>query len=215
MTAQGRRTSISPMSHPDQNAPPDLTPIRIGEVLENPVTRERATILELPWKNPERRAVAELTALVGARVVGEHRHPAMIERFTVLEGELTVRRDGQTSILHEGETGVVEAGVWHDWWNASDRDARVRVEATPGERFAHGIETLFGLARLGHTNAKGMPDPLQLALFAQEFSDTVVFRSPPPTVQRVIFGALAPIARWRGYRATYPQLSRTVLAPRE
>lgn len=203
------------MSHPDQNAPPDLTPIRIGEVLENPVTRERATILELPWKNPERRAVAELTALVGARVVGEHRHPAMIERFTVLEGELTVRRDGQTSILHEGETGVVEAGVWHDWWNASDRDARVRVEATPGERFAHGIETLFGLARLGHTNAKGMPDPLQLALFAQEFSDTVVFRSPPPTVQRVIFGALAPIARWRGYRATYPQLSRTVLAPRE
>lgn len=203
------------MSHPDPNAPPDLTPIRIGEVLENPVTRERATILELPWKNPERRAVAELTALVGARVVGEHRHPAMIERFTVLEGELTVRRDGQTSILHEGETGVVEPGVWHDWWNASDRDARVRVEATPGERFAHGIETLFGLARLGHTNAKGMPDPLQLALFAQEFSDTVVFRSPPPTVQRVIFGALAPIARWRGYRATYPQLSRTVLAPRE
>lgn len=203
------------MSHPDPNAPPDLTPIQIGEVLENPVTRERATILELPWKNPERRAVAELTALVGARVVGEHRHPAMIERFTVLEGELTVTRDGQTSILHEGETGVVEPGVWHDWWNASDRDARVRVEATPGERFAHGIETLFGLARLGHTNAKGMPDPLQLALFAQEFSDTVVFRSPPPAVQRVIFAALAPIARWRGYRATYPQLSRTVLAPRE
>ena len=214
MTAQGRRASISPISHPDPNAPPDLTPIRIGEVLENPVTRERATILELPWKNPERRAVAELTALVGARVVGEHRHPAMIERFTVLEGELTVRRDGQTSILHEGETGVVEPGVWHDWWNASDRDARVRVEATPGERFAHGIETLFGLARLGHTNAKGMPDPLQLALFAQEFSDTVEFRSPPPATACDL-AALAPIARWSGYRATYPQLSRTVLAPRE
>jgi hypothetical protein len=91
----------------------------------------------------------------------------------------------------------------------------VRVEAIPGERFAHVIETLFGLARLGHTNDKGMPDPLQLALFAQEFSDVVVFRRPPPAVQRAIFGALAPIARWRGYRATYPQLSRTVLAPRE
>ena len=203
------------MSHPDPNGPPDLTPIQIGEVLQNPVTRERATILELPWKNPERRAVAELTALVGARVVGEHRHPAMAERFTVLEGELTVSRNGHTSILHEGETGVVEPGEWHDWWNASDRDARVRVEAVPGERFSHAIETLFGLARLGHTNAKGMPSPLQLALFAQEFSDVVVFRRPPPAIQRVIFGALAPIARWRGYRATYPQLSRTVLAPRE
>jgi hypothetical protein len=42
----------------------------------------------------------------------------------------------------------------------------------------------------------------------------IVFRSPPLAVQRALFGALAPLARWRGYRATYRQLSRTVLAPR-
>jgi hypothetical protein len=132
----------------------------------------------------------------------------------VLEGELTVKRDDRTSILHQGETAVIEPGVWHDWWNAGDRDARVRVEITPGERFVHMIETFFGLARLGHTDAKGMPYPLQLALSAREFSDVVVFRSPPLAVQSAIFGALAPIARWRGYRATYPQLSRIVLAPR-
>jgi quercetin dioxygenase-like cupin family protein len=206
---------IELMSHPDPNGPPDLTPIQIGEVWENPATRERFTILELPWKNPEGRAVVELTALVGARVFGEHRHPALVERFTALEGKLSVKRDGRTSILREGETGVVEPGMWHDWWNASDRDARVRLEAVPGERFTQSIETLFGLARLGHTNAKGRPNPLQLSLFALEFSDTGELRSPPPAVQRVIFAALAPIARWRGYRATYPQLSRTVLAPRE
>ena len=202
------------MLHPDPHAPPDLTPIQVGEVWENPVTRERATILELPYTNPERRAAAELTAPVGARVVGEHRHPALVERFTVLEGELTLKLDGQTSILGEGESAVIEAGAWHDWWNASDRDARARVEITPGERFAHMIETLYGLARLGYTDAKGMPPPLQLALVAREFSDVIVFRSPPLAVQRVLFGALAPIARWRGYRATYPQLSRTVVARR-
>jgi quercetin dioxygenase-like cupin family protein len=202
------------VSHPDPNGSPDRTPIRIGEVFENPRTGERATILELPFTNPQQRAVAELTALVGARVVGEHRHPAIVERFTALEGELTVKRDGVTSILREGETAVVEPGVWHDWWNASDRDARVRVEVTPGERFAHMIETLFGLASLGHTNAKGMPHPLQLALFAREFSDVIVFRTPPQPIQRALFGALAPLAHWRGYRATYPQISRTVLAPR-
>ncbi|MEZ0284358.1 MAG: cupin domain-containing protein [Thermoleophilia bacterium] len=202
------------MSHPDPGAQPDLTPIRVGEVWENPVTGERATILELPHENPEGRVTAELTALVGARVMGEHRHPALFERFTVLEGELTLKLDGETGILSEGETAVVEAGAWHDWWNAGDRDARARVEITPGERFAHMIETLFGLARLGHTNAKGMPSPLQLALTGQEFSDVIVFRSPPPAAQRAIFGALSPIARRRGYRATYPQLSRTVLAPR-
>ena len=201
------------MSHPE-HSPPDRTPIIVGEIWENPVTRERATILERPWDNPAGRATAELTALVGARVVGEHRHPALVEQFTVLEGELTVKRDGQTSILHQGETAVVQPGVWHDWWNAGNRDARVRVEVTPGVRFVHMVETFFGLARLGHTDRKGMPNLLQLALSAREFSDVVVFRSPPPMVQRVMFGALAPIARWRGYRATYPQLSRIVLAPR-
>jgi len=202
------------MSHPDPNGAPDLTPIQVGEIWENPVTRERATVLELPQENPDRRATAELTARVGARVVGEHLHPALVERFTVLEGDLTLKLDGATSVLREGESAVIEAGVWHDWWNAGDRDVRARVDVTPGERFAHMIETLFGLARLGHTNSKGMPSPLQLALVAQEFSDVIVFRSPPRGVQRAMFGVLAPVARWRGYRATYPQLSRTVLAPR-
>lgn len=210
-----RTISIGRVSRPDPNGPPDLRPIQVGEIWENPVTGERATILELPYKNPEGRATAELTALVGARVVGEHLHPALVERFTVLEGELTLKRDGQTSVLREGESAVIEPGTWHDWWNAGDRNARARVEVTPGERFAHMIETLYGLARLGYTNDKGMPPPLQLALFGQEFSDVVVFRSPPRAVQRAVFGVLAPIARRRGYRATYPQLSRTVLAPRE
>jgi quercetin dioxygenase-like cupin family protein len=202
------------MSHPDPNAAPDRTPIEVGEVWVNPVTRERARVLERPWDNPAGRATAELTALVGARVVGEHRHPHLVEQFTVLEGELTVKRDGRTTTLREGQSALVEPGIWHDWWNGSDRDALVRVEVTPGERFVHMVETFFGLARLGHTDDKGMPNPLQLALSAREFSDIVEFRSPPRVVQRALFGALAPIARWRGYRATYPQLSRIVLAPR-
>jgi hypothetical protein len=121
-----------------------------------------------------------------------------------------LKLDGQMSVVRERESAVTEAGAWRDWWNASDRD----VEVTPGERFAHMIETLFGLARLGHVNGKGMPDPLQLALFAPQFSDVFAFRKPPLALQRAIFGALAPVARRRGYRATYPQISRSVLAPR-
>ena len=202
------------MSHPDPAAAPDLRPIEPGEVLENPVTRERAVIVELPWLNDEGRVVADLTALPGARVAGEHLHPALHERFSVQSGELTMLRDGQRSVLRAGEEAHIEPGVWHDWWNAGDVDAIVRVEITPGERFAHMIETLFGLAREGHVNKRGMPDPLQLALFATEFSDVVVFRKPPAAVQRVLFSILASLAHRRGYRATYPSLSRTTLAPR-
>ncbi len=202
------------MSHPDLGAAPDTRPIEAGEVWENPVTRERAVLIEAPWWNDEGRAVADLTALPGARVVGEHLHPALRESFTVREGELTVLRDGRRSVLRAGERADIEPGVWHDWWNEGDVDAIVRVEVTPGERFTHLIETLFGLARAGHVDRRGMPNPLQLALIATEFSDVLVLRRPPAAVQRVLFGALAPIARRRGYRATYPTLSRTTLAPR-
>jgi quercetin dioxygenase-like cupin family protein len=214
LTAASRIVRIVLVSHPDPHGAPNLAPIEVGEVWENPVTRERATILELPWQNADGRGTGELTALAGARVAGEHLHPAMVERFKVLEGELTLKRDKVTSVLEEGESAVIGPGLWHDWWNAADRDARVRVEVTPGERFVQMLETLFSLAQLGHTNNKGMPYPLQLALFASEFSDVIVFRAPPRSVQRAIFGAFAPIAHRRGYRATYPQISRTTLAPR-
>jgi len=61
--AEAVRTVL--VSHPDPKGAPDLTPIEVGEVWENPVTVERATILEAPWQNPEGHATAELTALVG------------------------------------------------------------------------------------------------------------------------------------------------------
>lgn len=202
------------MSHPDPAAAPDTRPIEPGEVWENPVTLERVVIVEVPWANAEGRAVADLTAVPGTRVAAEHMHPVLNERFTVQEGELTVLRDGQRSVLRAGEQADIQPGVWHDWSNAGDVTAIVRVEITPGERFVHMIETLFGLAREGHLNSRGMPHPLQLALFATEFADVLVLRRPPAAVQRVVFGALAPIARRRGYRATYPALSRTTLAPR-
>ncbi len=202
------------MSHPDPVAPPDTRPIEPGEVWVNPVTLERAAVVEVPWLNDEGRAIADLTALPGARVAAEHLHPAQLESFSVQEGELTVMREGRKSVLRAGERAEIEPGVWHDWWNEGDVDAIVRVEITPGERFVHMIETLYGLAREGHLNKRGMPHPLQLALFATEFSDVIVFRKPPAAVQRVLFGALTPIARRRGYRATYPALSRTTLAPR-
>ena len=202
------------MPHPDPNGPPDRRPIKLGEIWENPVTGEYGKPLELPWHNQQGRLVAELSALAGARVMGEHYHPAITEYFTPLEGELTVKCNGQVRVLRQGETAVVEPGVWHDWWNATGRDIRVHLEITPGERFLHMIETFFGLARLGCTDSKGMPHPLQLALCAREFSDVMVFRTPPRPVQHALFGALGLIARSRGYRATYPQLSSTVVAPR-
>jgi len=63
----------------------------------------------LPYHNLERRTVAGLLARVGAHVVGDHRHPALAERFTVLDGELTVTAD---------RPAFCATDVWHDYWDA-------------------------------------------------------------------------------------------------
>jgi hypothetical protein len=90
----------------------------------------------------------------------------------VLEGELTMSHGGHTRILEKGEGSVIEPNVWHDWWNASDRDARVRVDIRPGERFVNLIETCYGLARACRIRCN-------LLLARRGFSDVIVFRAPP------------------------------------
>jgi hypothetical protein len=79
---------------PNRTAPPDRRPLKVGEVWENPVTGERSVILERPCDNLGSRVTGELTALVGARVMREHRHPALVEQFIVLEGALRILRFG-------------------------------------------------------------------------------------------------------------------------
>jgi hypothetical protein len=110
-----------------------------------------------------------------------------------------------------GDVVEIPRGSWHDWWNAGEEVGVARVRVSDGARFGQMIETLFGLARDGHTNEKGMPDPLQLAMFAAEFRDVLVLKRPPAAVQSLAFGVLRPIARARGYRGTYPQYGRSLI----
>lgn len=178
---------------------------RVGWVNENPVTQERGTVLIDPGSDG-----GVLAALVElgpeAHVVGEHFHPALHERFRVLSGTLAMKLDGLERELGEGEMADIPPGVVHDWWNAGGAPASALVWVDPGARFLEMISTFFGLARAGRTNAKGLPDPLQLAVIATEFRDTLVLTSPPQLVQRLTLAPLAMVGRALGRRAVYPEL---------
>jgi len=126
----------------------------------------------------------------------------------VVAGTLGTRVDGAQRRLEAGAEVTVPAGVRHDWWNAGDGDADVLVELSPPEqapRFEAMIATLWGLANAGRTNAKGMPDPFQLALIGREFADVIRFTKPPAKLQPVLFAALGAVGRRRGYRAIHPE----------
>ncbi|MBO9533372.1 MAG: cupin domain-containing protein [Solirubrobacteraceae bacterium] len=179
-----------------------------GDFYENRVTGERCVILRTGMEDEASptTSLVHLTAPPGSAVVGEHVHPTVTERFVVVSGTLGMRLDGEESQLVAGEEATAPAGSAHDWWNAGDDVASVIVELDPPtERFETMIATLFGLANAGRTNAKGLPNPLQLALIGQQFDDVLVFTKPPRAVQRIAFALLAPIARARGLRPTYDE----------
>jgi len=138
-------------------------------------------------------------------MTGRHYHPGIHERFTVIEGSVTFTLDGVQRVAGAGETVDIPPGRVHDFWNSGEEAALARVEVEPGGRFMEMIKNGFGLAQDGKTDAKGMPNMLQISLFAQEFDDVIRYVQPPPAVQRVLFAVLAPIARRRGYRGSYPE----------
>ncbi|HWM92216.1 MAG TPA: cupin domain-containing protein [Thermoanaerobaculia bacterium] len=179
--------------------------VRRGEVYENPVTGERVVIRLGTQETGGERLIADIYARPGAAVPGEHVHPSVDETFTILKGRVGFSIDGRKSIAEAGQTLHVPRGVVHGWWNAGDGEAHIVVEVTPGARFVKMVLNLFGLAQDGRTDKKGMPDLLQLALLTREFGDVIRFTWPPRPVQRALFGFLAPVARLRGYRGSYPK----------
>ena len=117
----------------------------------------------------------------------------------------------------------------HPWRRGGDRgrgglrarslEREQRRRSTRPGRFQAGLrteiafETLAGLARDGKTNKAGAPrNPLLLALVLHHFEEEIYFVRPPLAVQRMIFGALAKVARLLGYRAEYPYARRSEIS---
>jgi mannose-6-phosphate isomerase-like protein (cupin superfamily) len=185
---------------------------KAGDVFENPITGEHGYIRVGTEESGGKLLVADLRVRPGGAVLGAHYHPTIDERFTVLQGKIGYMFGDSKGVLQAGDAKDLPRGIAHDWWNAGEEEARVIVEVRPADRFEQMTTTLFSLAQEGKTNAKGVPHPLQMAVIAQEFQDVVVFLNPPPSVQRLVFGVLAPLGRLFGYQATYARHKERTVA---
>lgn len=179
--------------------------MRTGEVYENRVQGDRFVVREGSEDTDGERLVGDLHIRPGGAVAGKHVHVYITERFEVLSGTVRFHLDGREEVVGPGQKVEVPPGVEHDWWNSGDEEACVRVDIRPAERFELMIQNLYGLANDGKTDARGVPRMLPLALFAREFRAEGEFVRPPRIVQRILFAALAPLARARGYRAISPE----------
>jgi quercetin dioxygenase-like cupin family protein len=183
--------------------------MKAGNIFENPVTGEFGYIRVGTEETNGELLVADLRIRPGGAVAGEHFHATIAERFTVVSGKIGYTLNGKAGTAEAGDTLDLPRGVPHDWWNAGQEEARVIVQIKPAARFVQMVTTLFGLGKEGKTNAKGMPNLLQLAVISTEFKDIIQFMNPPIAVQRILFGVLAPLGRLLGYRAIYPHYQIT------
>lgn len=181
--------------------------IAAGAWLHNPATGEIARMNVSPADTAGRRIDVDLWLQPGAAVARAHIHDHVVERFEVREGEVGFQVGSDEHVARPGDGPVnVPAGTRHDWWNAGDGLAHVRieVEATqtapgqPAARFVAMIEALWSLGALGRVNAKGVADPLWMAALAREYRDAIRFTQPPAALQAALFGPLAALARRTG-----------------
>jgi quercetin dioxygenase-like cupin family protein len=179
--------------------------VRTGEGYENRVQRDRFVVREGSEDNGGERLVGDLYIHPGGAVAGRHVHSYITERFEVLSGTVRFHLDGRDEVAVPGQPVEIPPGVVHDWWNIGDDEAHVLVDIRPAERFELMIQSLYGLANDGKTNTRGVPRLLPLSLFTREFRREGEFVRPPRIVQRVLFSALAPLARARGYKGIHPE----------
>lgn len=186
-----------------------------GDVIENPVVGDRLVFRRTTAETGGALLEFDIFVRAGAKGPPEHIHPSAGEHFEVLRGTLRARVAGVEHEIQAGNSLTIPAGTLHTWWNAGGEEVQVRVQLSPAGRMETFLETIYALARSGRTDKNGIPNFLQLSVFAPSYFDTNHIVRPPLAVQRLIFGILAPLARRLGYRpdTPYPYPPRHPLPP--
>jgi mannose-6-phosphate isomerase-like protein (cupin superfamily) len=181
----------------------DDPPVNDRPTFLNPHTGERITFLATAEETGGESTRMEIRVQPGpADWVGPlHFHPSQEEHFEVVAGEPEFLVAGETKRAAAGEAVTVPVRVPHIFRNAGSDELVMVSEYRPGLRSVEiFFATFFGLAQDGKTGRDGRPPLLASAQALWATRDYFVVTSPPPAFQRVLFPALAAVARVRGYR---------------
>src|SRR3954462_14916367 len=168
-----------------------------GQMVENPVTGERIVFRQTAAATGGELVAIDLSLPVGGHVPGVHVHPNQEEAFHVTSGKMKFRYGLKTIVAEAGESVVVPAGKIHSFSQHGHEPSQCRVEIRPALKMEQLFETTVQLAQEGRTNSKGMPKPLDLALFVEEFKDEVKAPFPPAPVVKAVMAPLRALARGR------------------
>jgi quercetin dioxygenase-like cupin family protein len=176
-------------------------------VIEDPVLRQRFSFRMTVGDDGGEVLHVDVWVDPGGGVT-PHIHPAMEERFEILEGRPSFLAGRKWHETGPGDVVVVPPGLRHSYRNTGDEVAHIACEARPPSTLQPFLEDAAALSRAGKITRRGLPRGLdallQAAVMVQAYRDMVVLLFPPlppPAVQRVVMPLLARLGERRGYRA--------------
>lgn len=178
-----------------------------GTTISNPTTGERIEFRRTARDTHGAALEYDYYLAPGGFAAGkfDHVHPRQEERFSVKKGSLGVRINGDEWTATSGTRFAVLPKTSHTIWNAGDTEMHARVQIRPALEMEAFFETMYGLAREGKTDSRGLPGPLQLAVIADEFREELRIPGVPGPVQTALISALGSVGRAAGYRAWHPR----------
>lgn len=176
--------------------------ISTGQTIENPVTGERITFHKTSRDTDGEYVLIEAAVAPGGGVAS-HVHPYQTEEFEILSGSVEFRNGGDKLVASEGDSVTVEPGTIHRFENVGPDEARFTTKVSPALEFESFLETMFALAADGKTNKKGMPNPVRMAVIANEYFDDVRAPHLPGALQKAALAAGAAVGRLVGYTPSY------------
>ena len=174
-----------------------------GQTIVNPVSGERIRFLKTAADTSGEYLEIEVELTPDGAVPGTHVHPHQEERFEILSGNVRFTKGLKKIDSKAGDVIVVEPGKAHKFKNTGEENAAMRVRVSPALDMERLLETAVGLAQDGRVTSKGMPGPLDLALFVSEFKNEVRGPGSPGWVQRASLAPLGWLARRRGRAERY------------
>lgn len=130
---------------------------------------------------------------------GPHWHPIISEMFTVKQGKMRFRVDGEETLMGPGRTISISPGQVHQFWNEGGDPLVALHEIRPPGLHWQMFALLHKLETEGRMNRKGIPrNPLWLG-YAWETMEGYL-AGPPKIIQKIVLGGLARLARAVGYK---------------
>jgi mannose-6-phosphate isomerase-like protein (cupin superfamily) len=168
----------------------------MDDIIYNPIFKDTVRFIKTSVQTEGK--VSELEVKLGPKGGNPlHRHKAFAETFTAISGYLGLTVNGNKVLLKPGERITVQKGEVHQFFNPGSEPIKFNIQFTPGHTGAENmLRIMYGLARDGKTNSKGIPKNILVLALVGEIGDSAL--AGIMSVTTPIFKAIATIGRKKG-----------------